>query len=414
MILLLDRSIALEKIHDGLLKSKSEILSANKIDLDSATKNNLSSSLINRLDLSKNGKFDSMLSGILDVSKLDDPLNKITLATQLDDNLNLYRLTCPVGVLLIIFESRPEVIANITSLAIKSGNAAILKGGKESLNTFQEMSKIINSILVNETDIPDNSIQLISSRSEVSDLLVQDKYIDLVIPRGSNELVKNIKENTKIPVLGHADGICSIYLDKDMELEKAKKIIIDSKTNYSAGCNSVETLLVNESLIGSSDLNKILQSLFDAKVTCHIENDLLEKLDSKFIESNKDRSNSLFNSTLNECGRVLVTPLSHKGRIEYEKVGIKNLNDLGEGLKYEYYKGGESIKKKFKQFKNNSVPLNQEVKFNPESGLGHSADSLVNVFNHLKKLGVKFIFGSDGEVTSVKHLDNNRSICSYC
>lgn len=273
------RSNALYKIRDGLLNSRNVILEANKIDMQNAINNNLSSSLIKRLDLSTNGKFDSMCDGMVDVAKLDDPLNKCTLATELDDGLTLYRLTCPVGVLLIIFESRPEVIANITALAIKSGNAAILKGGKESLNTFKAMSDVVNKILKYETDVPNNSIQLISTRGEVSDLLKQDSYIDLVIPRGSNELVKSIKENTKIPVLGHADGICSIYLDKDLDVEKAAKIVVDSKTNYPAGCNAVETLLVDNHL-DSTKLATILKALLDAKVTLHVVPEFLERINT--------------------------------------------------------------------------------------------------------------------------------------
>lgn len=277
------RSGALYKIRDGLLNAKDTILAANKIDMQDALDNNLSSSLIKRLDLSTNGKFDSMCDGIVDVAKLEDPLNKCTLATEIDDGLNLYRLTCPVGVLLIIFESRPEVIANITALAIKSGNSAILKGGKESLNTFKAMSNVINDILKNETDVPNNSIQLISTRGEVADLLKQDSFIDLVIPRGSNELVKNIKENTKIPVLGHADGICSIYLDKDLDVEKASKIVVDAKTNYPAGCNATETLLVDERL-DSTKLNTILKSLLDAKVTLHVVEEFATRIDSQLKE----------------------------------------------------------------------------------------------------------------------------------
>jgi glutamate-5-semialdehyde dehydrogenase len=283
-----ERSEALYRIKEALLESKDEILLANKIDMENAINNNLSPSLIKRLDLSTNGKFDSMCDGIIDVANLEDPLNKCTLATQLDDGLNLYRLTCPVGVLLIIFESRPEVIANITALAIKSGNAAILKGGKESLNTFKALSNVINEILKNKTVVPDNSIQLISTRGEVSDLLKQDNYIDLVIPRGSNALVKNIKENTKIPVLGHADGICSIYLDKDLDIEKACKIVVDSKTNYPAGCNAVETLLIDQNL--NVDLqNKILQSLLDANVTLHVVPELLNSVDSDLKDKYKNQ-----------------------------------------------------------------------------------------------------------------------------
>lgn len=282
------RSAALQRMRDGLLGAKEQILAANAADMAAAEAAGLSGSLVKRLDLSAHGKFDSMCDGILDVARLDDPLNKVTLATELDDGLTLYRLTCPVGVLLIIFESRPEVIANISALAIKSGNAAILKGGKESTHTFQAMAAVINRVLQTETDVPDNSIQLISTRGEVADLLKQDRYIDLVIPRGSNALVRNIKENTKIPVLGHADGICSIYLDKDLDVAKASRIVVDAKTNYPAGCNAVETLLVDSHLDRSS-LTAILKSLLDAKVTLHVAPQLLETLDPSLKQTYPDQ-----------------------------------------------------------------------------------------------------------------------------
>ncbi|QPG76835.1 hypothetical protein FOA43_004229 [Brettanomyces nanus] len=287
----IQRSDALSKIRSGLIKAKDEIICANRLDLELANQSHISSSLIKRLDLSKNGKFDSMCDGIMDVARLEDPLNKITLATELDEGLNLYRVTCPVGVLLIIFESRPEVIANITALAIKSGNAAILKGGKESLNTFKAMAKVINHVLEIETDVPKNAIQLIATRGEVSDLLNQDTYIDLVIPRGSNQLVRSIKDNTKIPVLGHANGICSIYIDEFADIEgKAKRIIVDAKTNYPAGCNAVETLLINEKLLGTEAYKSILESLVSNEVTCHMAPELLRDLPSSL----KDKYSKLF------------------------------------------------------------------------------------------------------------------------
>ena len=272
-----ERSGALQKIHDGLKSAKSKVLESNKVDMENAQKNNLSPSLIKRLDLSNSGKYDTMLQGILDVAALEDPIGKCTFAKKLDEGLNLYRVTAPLGVLLIIFESRPEVIANITALAIKSGNAAILKGGKESYQTFKAMSDIINQVLSTETKVPGPAIQLIQSREDVSSLLLQDKYIDLVIPRGSNELVRNIKENTKIPVLGHADGICSVYVDKDADIEKATKIVVDSKTNYPAGCNAAEQLLVHES-ISVVNLNKILAGLAGAGVTIHADPQVLQEV----------------------------------------------------------------------------------------------------------------------------------------
>lgn len=282
-----ERSTALHKIYEGLKSSKDEILKANVLDVEAAKHNKLSSSLIKRLDLASGDKFDSMCQGILDVAQLEDPLNKITMATELDDGLTLYRLTCPVGVLLIIFESRPEVIANITALSIKSGNAAILKGGKESLNTFKVMSDIVNRVLEQQTKIPHNAIKLISTRGEVSDLLSQDKYIDLVIPRGSNELVRSIKDNTKIPVLGHADGICSIYVDSKADIQKAVKIIVDAKTNYPAGCNAAEALLLNEQVVESEKLSTIITALVDAGVTLHLAQDVLAKVPSSMADNEK-------------------------------------------------------------------------------------------------------------------------------
>lgn len=274
-----ERSNALREIHDALNASKEEIIAANKLDMEAAERSSLSSSLIKRLDLTKNGKYESMLQGILDVAALEDPVGKTTLARKLDEGLNLYRVTAPLGVLLIIFESRPEVIANISALAIKSGNCAILKGGKESYQTFKAISEVINATLSQKTNVPKSAIQLIQSREEVGDLLSQDKYIDLVIPRGSNALVRNIKENTKIPVLGHADGICSIYVDKSADIDKACRIVVDSKTNYPAGCNAVEQLLIHENVVADSEkLNKLLSSLTDVEVTLHATPEIQSKL----------------------------------------------------------------------------------------------------------------------------------------
>lgn len=281
------RSSALHQIHDALKAAKLEILKANEQDMAAAEENQLAASLIKRLDLAKNDKYETMLQGILDVAALPDPVGKVTMAKKIDEGLELHRVTAPLGVLLIIFESRPEVIANISALAIKSGNCAILKGGKESYQTFKAISDVVNRTL-EKTPVPPHAIQLIQSREEVGDLLAQDKYIDLVIPRGSNALVRNIKENTKIPVLGHADGICSIYLDKDADLTMAARIAVDSKTNYPAGCNAVEQLLVHQDIVADKEnLNKVLGALAAAEVTLHVVPEIkaqIENIDSQFIK----------------------------------------------------------------------------------------------------------------------------------
>lgn len=168
--------------------------------------------------------------------------------SKLADDLLMERVSCPIGVLLIIFEARPEVIANIASLAIKSGNAAILKGGKESTESFVAISQVISSALT-KTDVPNAAIQLVTARDVIAQLLSQDRYIDLVIPRGGNELVRYIKSSTKIPVLGHADGLCSAYLTASADKDKAITAIVDSKTSYPAACNSLETLLVQDTAL---------------------------------------------------------------------------------------------------------------------------------------------------------------------
>jgi len=200
-----------------------------------------------------------MLNGILAVRDLGDPIGKVTLRTLLDDGLILERVSCPIGVLLIIFEARPEVIANIAALSIKSGNAVILKGGKESTESFTVISNTISEA-ISETQVPNSAIQLVKTRDIVSSLLMQDSLIDLVIPRGSNDLVRYIKNNTKIPVLGHADGLCSAYIHSDADLATAVRVIVDSKTDYPAACNSLETLLVHEDVL-ETILPQIAESL---------------------------------------------------------------------------------------------------------------------------------------------------------
>ncbi len=163
----------------------------------------------------------------------------MTLATQLDEGLELFRVTCPLGVILVIFEARPEVVIQISALAIKSGNAVILKGGKEARNSNDALVNVIRRALdtfPSGSAITPDCVQLVSTREEISELLKLEKYIDLVIPRGSNALVKHIQENTRIPVLGHADGICSVYVDETANIQKSIPIIIDSKVDKSDSC----------------------------------------------------------------------------------------------------------------------------------------------------------------------------------
>lgn len=243
------KNAALEAIANSISQNKQIIFDANKKDLENAQKliesGELSQAVFNRLKLDDN-KMDSMIAGVLDLIKLDDPINNCLLARELDDELNLYKISCPIGVLGIIFEARPDVITQISALAIKSSNAVILKGGKEAKETNIAIFDSILNALDNIVEFPKNAINQVFSRDDVAKMLNMKDYIDLIIPRGGNSLVKFIQENTKIPVLGHADGICHIFIDNNADINMAANIVIDAKTQYPSACNAVETLLIHK------------------------------------------------------------------------------------------------------------------------------------------------------------------------
>ncbi|WP_157147024.1 glutamate-5-semialdehyde dehydrogenase [Brachyspira pilosicoli] len=242
---------ALLEIADKLEQNKNIIFEANKKDLEYAKKlldeNKISLSMFNRLKLDENKMID-IISGIKDVVKLEDPINKVLLETELDDNLLLKKISCPIGLIAVIFEARPDVISQISSLCIKSSNAVILKGGAEGENTNKAIFNIINETLESIEEFPKNSVNLVFTRDDIKELLSMDKYVDLIIPRGGNRLVQYIKSNTNIPVLGHADGICHLYIDESANQEKALKICLDSKSQYPSACNAVETILINKNI----------------------------------------------------------------------------------------------------------------------------------------------------------------------
>ena len=252
---------ALLSIAEALENNKEQIFEANKKDLELAN-GNVSQAIYNRLKLDEN-KMRDMIQGIVDIYELEDPIGKVLLQRSLDTGLILSKISCPIGVLGVIFEARPDVIAQISALAIKSSNAVILKGGKESINTNKMIMAVIQSALAQVDEFPEHVLSQVFSRDDVKEMLLQDKYIDLIIPRGGNSLVQFVKDNTNIPVLGHADGICHIYVDESADLEKAKRIIIDAKTQYPSACNAVETLLVHKDFNAKDEL---LDALKEANI----------------------------------------------------------------------------------------------------------------------------------------------------
>lgn len=256
------KNSALNSIADLIEENKQEIFESNKQDLKEAEvlldSGEISKSVYNRLKLDEN-KMRDMIQGIRDISHLEDPVGKILLKRQLDEDLILQKVSCPIGVLGIIFEARPDVISQISSLAIKSSNAVILKGGKESKNTNKKILEIINNALDKVQGFPKNVIQQVFNREDVAQMLKCDQYINLIIPRGGNNLVKYIKANTSIPVLGHASGICHIFVDESADINMASSVVVDAKTQYPSACNAVETLLIHKDFASKDELLASLQ-----------------------------------------------------------------------------------------------------------------------------------------------------------
>ena len=237
---------ALNFMADYLEKNTGEILQANNEDYTRAEKKGISKALLSRLKLSKE-KLNLGIEGVRKVGDLTDPVDQVQIKRELSNGLILERKTVPIGVLGVIFESRPDAVMQISSLAIRSGNAVMLKGGSEANLTNNAIVKALKEGLY-ESGLDKNAICLLTSRKDSMSMLNLEKYINLIIPRGSNELVKFIQENTRIPVLGHADGICHLYIDSEANLEMALSVSLDSKMQYPAACNAIETLLVHKDI----------------------------------------------------------------------------------------------------------------------------------------------------------------------
>ncbi len=238
---------ALESMAKGLEDRKDEIIRANREDYERSEKENVPAPLLKRLKF-EGDKITQVIEGILSLRDLDEPVGQTLLATELDDDLELYRISCPIGVVGIIFESRPDALVQISSLCLKSGNALLLKGGSEAARTNRILAEIISRATV-DAGIPEGWIQLVETRSDVNEMFKLSEQIDLLIPRGSNAFVKYIMDNSSIPVLGHSDGVCHIFVHKDADPEKVVPIVVDSKTQYVAACNTLETLLVHKDSI---------------------------------------------------------------------------------------------------------------------------------------------------------------------
>lgn len=243
-----DKNLALAQIAHALESRARDILAANRRDLEAARplveSGEMAESLYRRLKLDQ-AKLRDMVEGLHQVAALDDPVGAVTYAVELDKDLRLYRINCPIGVVGVIFESRPDALVQITALCFKSGNAVLLKGGREAEQTNRALFEIIQAAAA-AARIPAEAMALLERREDVDEMLKAEGFVDLIIPRGSNALVRFVQQHTNIPVLGHADGLCHVYVDRAADLEQAFHITIDAKLSYPAACNAVETLLVHK------------------------------------------------------------------------------------------------------------------------------------------------------------------------
>ena len=271
------RNTCLKNIIENLKKDKEHILAQNKRDIENAENENISSSILSRL-LFDEHKMDTVIAGINDLIKMPDPIGKITLKRELDEGLVLTRTTTPIGVIGVIFEARPDALVQIASLCIKSGNAAILKGGSEALLTNRALFESIKRA-IKDSNLPEHALVQLEARSDVSELLSCYEYVDLLIPRGSNSFVKYIMDNTNIPVMGHADGICHTYVDEDFDLDKSVRILVDAKTQYPSACNTTETILVHKNAVDKlfPRLNKAFN---DARIKVFAHENIIDKFDN--------------------------------------------------------------------------------------------------------------------------------------
>ncbi|ACV62848.1 gamma-glutamyl phosphate reductase [Desulfofarcimen acetoxidans DSM 771] len=237
---------ALQEIAINLGNCKDKIIVANKADLERSEKEGLALPLLKRLRFDES-KIQDVIEGIQSLINLPDPVGQTLDSTEMDGGLELYKVSCPIGVIGVIFESRPDALVQISTLCLKSGNSVLLKGGSEARETNKTLAEIIVEA-AEKAGLPPGWLQLLETRTDVNDMLKLDQYIDLIIPRGSNDFVRYIMDNSRIAVLGHADGICHCYVHKNADLDLAVKVVVDSKTQYAAACNTTETLLVDKEI----------------------------------------------------------------------------------------------------------------------------------------------------------------------
>lgn len=290
-----DKNAALMAIHDELLSAKSDILAANKIDMDKGQKNDLDSALLDRLELNE-ARFTGMLQGLKDVAGLPDPIGEVTDMTYRPSGIHLGKMRVPLGVVGMIYESRPNVTLEAASLALKSGNAIILRGGSEAFESNQAIAKCIIKGL-GQTDLSEHSVQVLQTtdRAAVGELITMTDYVDVIVPRGGKGLIARISNDARVPVIKHLDGNCHTFIDSDADTDTAIKVSVNAKTHRYGTCNTMETLLVDEAVA-----NELLPKIAEAIVAADDAMQLRLDEQSQAILNNNDALAGHLSAATNE------------------------------------------------------------------------------------------------------------------
>ncbi|MBD3164046.1 glutamate-5-semialdehyde dehydrogenase [Candidatus Woesearchaeota archaeon] len=259
-----DKNNGLKAIAKALDIEREKLKQENSRDIELAKKQKIGEALLKRL-VFDDEKINQLIAGINELAAMDDPIGLTLKSTELDTGLELFCQSCPIGVIGVIFEARPDALVQISCLCLKSSNSVILKGGKEAASTNKALFDLIRRS-TESYSVPRGWIQLLETRDDVKKMLAMDEYIDLIIPRGSNKFVRYVMDNTRIPVLGHADGICHVYVDDEADLDMAVKVCYDSKCQYAAVCNAMETLLVHTKIA-----SEFLDKLKDVLGVCNVK-----------------------------------------------------------------------------------------------------------------------------------------------
>lgn len=369
-----EKNKALLRIADLLDTSRTQILAANKKDVEAASSltkgGELSKALLERLKLD-DSKIDEIIKSVKDVAKLEDPVGKTLSAIELDKDLELFQVSCPIGVIGAIFESRPDVLVQISSLCLKTGNAVMLKGGSEARNSNEALFDVVSKASSEGDGIPEGWIQLLETREDVTGMLKLNDYIDLLVPRGSEQFVKYIQNNSSIMVLGHSEGVCHVYVDRDADLDMALDICYDAKVQYPAVCNAAETLLV-DSAIASEFLPLMAERYLKAGVELRGCSKTMQFLEGK--TAIKPASEEDWHTEYNDL------IISSKVVDDVGKA-IEHINHYGSGHTDAIVTGNKKTALKFLQFvDSSSVMLNASTRFSDGFRYGKGAEVGISTY----------------------------------